>query len=322
MQRRSLFIAACGLVLIALALVARDWVEQHRVDRFGHAPCAIPVHYRVAEVDPRFGFDLLTVTAALVEAVNLWQAATSTVLFIESDHPRAMQVSLLFDDRQQAANTRRSLRRGLERDRRALEADEQDLLHWSERIEAARQSQERASAELAARVRQHESELASWNAGTGARTEARRRAIEAERGALRAEVDELERRGQALNADIAAYNRRASDLRARAAEFQSRVASFNLTVSADPVESGRYSYDRLDGRRIDVFRVERYEDLVWVLAHELGHALGIGHVDFPGAIMHATLHEDGAGAPEAVRPAALSAADLAAMAIVCSASLR
>lgn len=69
-------------------------------------------------------------------------------------------------------------------------------------------------------------------------------------------------------------------------------------------------------------RAESYDELVLVLAHELGHALGIGHVDEPGAVMHAMLHEGGMLEPGRDRPLELSAADRAALIAVCGRRLR
>jgi hypothetical protein len=329
MRNRHISLAACGLlaVFIAASLLRHDapargwlwwWPSATRHDPFAHAPCAIPVHYALGEIDPRFGFDQLTVTAALVEAANLWQSTSDALLFIESDHPRAMRVSLRFDERQHAANTRRSLRGGLDLDRRELEREEAALLQWNQRIEAARRAHDRAGEALARRVQRYEAEVAA----SGQSMDARRRALEVESAALRAELTELERMGRELNGDIAAYNRRADHLRRRSEEFMSRVALYNQATAAVPVESGRYSFDRVLGRRIEVYRAESYDELVWVLAHELGHALGLGHVAELDAIMHATLHDGGVMQPGRSRPVGLSGADLALLSAICGQRMR
>jgi hypothetical protein len=296
---------------------ARLWPGR---DAHAHAPCAVPVHYALGEVEAGFGFDELTVSMALAEAAGLWQSLTDTLLFIESDHPRAMTVHLRFDARQRAANTRRSLRGGLERDRAVLEADEAELVQWNERIESNRAAHERAGEALAQRARAHEAAVRAWNENPAQRSEARRRTLEAEGATLGQALEELERAGRDLNSDIDAYNRRAAELRRRSEDFRLRVSRYNEASSAEPVESGRYSYDRESGRRIEVFRAESYDDLVWVLAHELGHALGIGHVDEPGAVMHAMLHDDHA-AHAAGKPVMLGAADHAALLAVCGRKL-
>lgn len=332
MRRRPVIIAACGLLVVVVALAlsrdeetGRDWltwlpgVPRHS---FAHQDCGIPIHVRLGEVDPRFGFDADTVMAALAEAASLWQAHAAVPLFVESDHRYAMAVSLQFDERQQAANTRRSLRGRIESDRRQLESDEAMLQHWSSRIEAARRAHERDGEELGRRVQRHETEVAAWNADPARRTDARRRALEVEGAALQSALADLERVGRELNADIAAYNRRATDARERAEEFRTQVSRYNLNSSDAPVESGRYSYRRGEGRRIEVYRAESHDELVWVLAHELGHALGLGHVDEPGAIMHALLHDGGELQPGRARPIGLAEADRAALLAVCGARLR
>ena len=139
---------------------------------------------------------------------------------------------------------------------------------------------------------------------------------------MRADLAALERAGLSLNADVEAFNRRAADLRQRADDYRARVERYNEAVPAEPVESGRYSYVPGEGRRIEVYRAASYDELVVVLAHELGHALGIGHVDEAGAVMHATLHEGGLLKPGRDRPLELSAADRAALAAVCGKKLR
>jgi hypothetical protein len=331
MKNRPLRLAGYGLIVVFAALVlsrddehGRDWLSwlpgQVR-HSFAHSACGIPVHFVLGDVDPEFGFDRPTVMAALAEAADLWQSHATATLFVESDHARAMTVSLRFDHRQQAAHERHSMRGGLERDRQRFEAEETTLTEWGERIEAARRAHGVAEQQLARRVQAHEAEITAWNAGGAARTESRRRALEAEGEALRGAIADLERQGRSLNADIDAYNRRATDMRERMEEYRARVARYNQASSDAPVESGRYSYVRGEGRSIEVYRAVSYDELVWVLAHELGHALGIDHVEDTDAVMHALLHEGGELRTDRARPVELSDADRRALANACVSAL-
>lgn len=315
--RGLLLLGLAALAAFALWRQAGDGVSSPQERVFAHAPCAIPVHYRLGETDPRFGFDRLTVTTALVEAANLWQAMSDALLFIESDQPGAMIISMQFDQRQASANTRSALRGDMERDRARLEGDEAMLRQWGERIERARDAHDRAADELRSRGSAHEAAVSAWNAGEGARSEARRQALEAEREALQMVVADVQRMAEELKGEIDAYNRRAADMRQRVADFESRVARYNEASAGGPVESGLYRYERALGRRIEVFRAESYDELVWVLTHELGHALGIGHVDDPGAVMNPLLHDAGELQPGRARPVALGEADRRALAEVC-----
>jgi predicted Zn-dependent protease len=44
-----------------------------------------------------------------------------------------------------------------------------------------------------------------------------------------------------------------------------------------------------DGKAINIYEFDKEEDLKLALVHEFGHAIGLGHVDNPKAIMYRKL---------------------------------
>lgn len=284
---------------------------------FGHSACGIPIHVALGEVDPRFGYDRATVQQAMRDAAGLWQASYREVMFVHSRHPRAMAVSLVFDDRQHSANQRRSLRTGIDRNRSQLESEEAELTRSGDRIEWAQSVDAREREALQARGREHAARIAEWNAAPASRNEGRRQALEREGAEIRAAFAELDRARRALNEDIAAHNQRVHERRAQAEALQGSVEQYNAFASDHPIESGRYSHDREQGRRIAVFRAADYNELVWILAHEFGHSLGLVHVEQPGAVMNALLHEDAGKQRSRTMPVVLGDADRSALARVC-----
>lgn len=290
---------------------------------FAHVPCGIPIHIWLDGVDPRFGFQRATVSQALKDAVSLWQTDGEAELFVWSDHPQAMAINLEFDQRQHNVNQQRSLRGGIDRDRSQLESHEVTLKQWGERIEAARRDHDRQNEAFARRANAHQADVSAWNnADPKAHTELRRQALERESLTVRTMQAEVQRSLADLNSDIAAYNRRARDQQQQAEQYRGRVAQYNTFSSPQPIESGRYSYDREQGRRIAVFRAGSYNDLVWIFAHELGHALGLDHLNQPGAVMNELLHDGDGPQRGPDRPVALSRADRASVIALCSDKLQ
>ena len=65
-------------------------------------------------------------------------------------------------------------------------------------------------------------------------------------------------------------------------EYNKRVESFNDTFA----HGHEYTQGDYRGREINVYSFVSHQELVMVLAHELGHSLAIGHVDNPESMMY------------------------------------
>jgi predicted Zn-dependent protease len=65
------------------------------------------------------------------------------------------------------------------------------------------------------------------------------------------------------------------------------VQSYNTLYG----ENRRFHKGEYNGKEITIYQYQDRDDLILILAHELGHALGLNHVADPKAVMHELLSD-------------------------------
>jgi hypothetical protein len=231
----------------------------HVPDRpVGHTSdaCHAPMPWRIAAVDPRFGLEEDELGRVIEEAVRLWEDAVGRPLF-SHDPEEGFPIRFLFDERQQ---------RTLERIRhtREFEALDRELGEIRRELREQRGTLDR------------ERNLFLRSASTDGRDASIRRSGELRERTEALEVEEIE-------------------LEARIRERNERAAELERLFPPTPVESGSHRafteyHPELGSRilrEIRIYRFDDEEDLVHIVAHELGHALGLEHLPFPEAVMSA-----------------------------------
>lgn len=256
------------------------------------AACSIPLGWRLARMDPRFGLTAPEAAGAVADAARLWEDAVGRPLFLE-DPAGGFPVRFLYDQRQARTEERRRLVADLESTEVELEADQERLEAVQERYGRSQDRYEARARALEERVARHNAEVRRWNDQGGAPPDVRRELIETER-ALGAERDELDALEEELDGLYRHVRRGEGRLERRIGEYERDADALEQAFPPMRVESGSYR-ERVhteDGvvtsldREIRIHRFDDRDDLLRVIAHELGHALGLGHADAPGAVMH------------------------------------
>ncbi len=249
--------------------------------------CSQPIAYSVDGFDQRFGVSRGSFLKALAEAEGVWEEALpGKELFTYIEEGGTLSVNLIYDERQAVTQELSNLEEEVEETQEgyeALRARYQALISDYEELKTNYSVMTR---DLEDQRVQYEERVARWNNGPR-NSKSEFEALETERRALEEAVAkmkpvelELNRLVNEINSSVERLNRLAKELNLSVEEYNSLGGARGETFTG-----GLYISD-VEGERINIYEFENHQKLVRILAHELGHALGLDHVGDPQAIMY------------------------------------
>ncbi|MEK7107080.1 MAG: matrixin family metalloprotease [Patescibacteria group bacterium] len=281
-MRRALRIGVTVLLVLAIGVIGSRLFAQGLVtyDKYFANSCDKPLAYRVGTIDTRFNKSSEEVIDALGEAASIWNEALGKELLVYAPNdPKAIPVNLVYDERQQTI----AVGEKLDSEKANLDIERQTLDQGQATYKAAQAAYATAQISFEQKYQAYQAEVRAANAGGGATPEEYRR--------LKNVSAQLKIEQDALNEQANALNQMAASLKTKVDAFNQGVQAVNNVVNAFNAEAdkdfdaGRY-VKTATSTRITIYSFSSRKELVFEVAHEFGHALGIEHNGNSASVMY------------------------------------
>lgn len=225
------------------------------------SPCDNPIRYKIDVIDPRFNLTREDFIESIADAEKIWNKAYGKSLFIF--HPKGkLSISLVFDERQQLTNQISNL--------------DTELLQKKTAIQPKIEEYDRRLSDFNKKVTELNQEIDYWNSHGGTSLSDFQK--------LKDKQNLLQDEAKTLQEMAASLNRSTSDYNKKIGELNQTIDTFNEQLKYRP-EEGLYSVDGSD-QKIEIYFNISHQELVHTLAHEMGHALGMIHINNAISIMY------------------------------------
>lgn len=249
------------------------------------APCTEPIPYSIGSFDSRFNISQDQFRKDISEAASVWNLALGKTLFTY-DANSSVKINLIYDYRQKATLQLNKINTVISDDRANYDIAKAKYDALSQQYARDKASLQVKTDTYNQAISSYNEQIASWNNRGGAPP--------AEYQKLQEEKQSLAIQAASLDQDRSAFNQLVDTLNSLAPELNKLAHTLNLNVktyntvgasTGEQFSEGEYVEDS-SGTRINIYQFKNENQLVRVLEHELGHAIGLGHVNNSESIMY------------------------------------
>lgn len=296
--------AAIGIILTHQAQVrpAVQQAEMNAAEKVGlYQPCGQPRTFAIGNVDPRFGITKDQLAQLAGQAADVWNKAAGREV-LAYDPNATFKINMIYDSRQEQANAADKLNQNYQN----LKATDNQLASQYNSLSATYKNEvDQYNSDMANYKKdldKYNAEVDYWNSQGGAPGD--------EYAKLKKEKSKLDDEYTKLNAERQTINGLASQTNSVASQENKAVTNYNNNVETYTSQYGgtqEFEKGVFDGKEINIYEFHQADDLELTLTHEMGHYLGMQHVQNPQSIMYYLL---GAQNMQNIQPTAQDLAEL------------
>ncbi|MDZ7720117.1 MAG: matrixin family metalloprotease [Balneolaceae bacterium] len=247
-------------------------------------PCSEAITFRVGDVDERFSITNEEVVDLMKEVAQVWSDAADTTL-IKYDEDGEISLNLVYAEEQQLSDRERQHRDRLEHEEFSITVLENEYTRLNKEYENEVKEYDRESRELQESIDRlnewvkQKNEQGGFNEKDLKQFEHRKAQIEQVKRNLARKERVLKRKAADLNDKITFLNQKVEAKNRLVDEYNRQFTGTRKFTQ------GAYEWTN-NSRTINIYHFLDKNELRLVIAHEMGHALGITHVSNPKSVMH------------------------------------
>lgn len=277
------------IIIIFLIVFGSVFHEDIRdlYDNFFFDPCTHPIKYNIGRLDPGFGLSKQEFLNAIKEAEGLWEEATGKDLF-EYSKDGVMSINLVYDERQEGTDLLKNIDVAYRTNKEKYDKKKELYDQYVDDFNILKQQRDSLYVIWDSRYQSYELEVKKWNSRSSAPPADIYQRLNSEKKSLEELMDRIKLLDAQVGNLINAINSLGDELNALGSKVNETANDYNGINHSfeEEFEQGVY-ISSFKFKEIDIYQFDNHQKLVRVLAHEMGHALGIGHLDNPEDIMHA-----------------------------------
>lgn len=252
---------------------------------FINPPCNRPLEYSIGEIDSRFGITRAEFEKLAEDSEFIWENQIGKNLF-QYNSGAKFKINLVYDDRQEETTATEEL----EQDLKKLELYHEGITSQYEKIQSQYQQEikkyEKDMASYKKDLEKYNDEVEYWNDQGGAPKD-EYEDLDKKKKELKDRYVKLEKQRKVINSLAGETNNLVSQENQISTKYNTEVITYkNKFGDSKEFEKGIFS-----GGSINIYQFKEKSDLELTLSHELGHYLGLGHVENLEAVMYYLIGE-------------------------------
>lgn len=254
-------------------------------DNLGIAPpCNEPLTFRVGDVDDRFSISKEELIDVIGHVTEIWSEVVGVPAAVYAEDGE-VSVNLVYDEQQQLTDKEKEFSNRINQREDYVNEMDRNYKNFLEQYNDRVSAYQGESHRLQRRI----DELNQW-------VNERNR----EGGFNEAQLDEFEKRRDEIDRESIKLNNEAAHLSGMADEVNEKLRQLNREINRKNELIKEYN-SRFSGSRrftqgtfewqgnrkwINIYQFANRSELELVVAHEMGHAFGLDHVDNPKSVMY------------------------------------